>query len=52
MREYSLQKHKILIVRFTNDEIEHHLEAVINELEEIIKEREKEIHFLTTTDDD
>jgi hypothetical protein len=28
------------------------LEAVINELEEIIKEREKEIHFLTTTDDD
>jgi len=34
-----MRNHRILIVRFTNEEIEKNLIDVINELEEIINER-------------
>jgi len=39
MREECMRNHRILIVRFTNEEIEKKLIDVINELEEIINER-------------
>ena len=37
------EKYKIKIIRFTNDEIEQNMEWVILYLEDIIKDREKEI---------
>ena len=39
MREECMRNHRVLIVRFTNEDIEKNLVGVINELEEIIKER-------------
>jgi very-short-patch-repair endonuclease len=39
MREAYLEKYRILVVRFTNKEIEQNLIGVMNELEEIIHKR-------------
>jgi len=39
MREECMRNHRILIVRFTNEEIETNLIGVMNELEEIINKR-------------
>ncbi|GHW02599.1 endonuclease [candidate division SR1 bacterium] len=41
MREACINKHHILIVRFTNEEIEKNLFGVMNELEAIIDERKQ-----------
>lgn len=40
-REQTLSRYGIVIVRFTNDEVEKKLEWVILALEEFIREREK-----------
>ncbi len=43
VRDSEINKRWIAVIRFTNEDIDRNLEWVVYELEEIIKEREKEL---------
>lgn len=43
VRDSEINKRWIAVIRFTNEDIDRNLEWVVCELEEIIKEREKEL---------